>query len=101
MRTVAILNRCAKVDAGTPTAFLKLVVSVFFVYSTKGGKFVQSILAPVGELLEMHLRVICKGNVGFAVFIQGADFTAFDVIHPTVQTKRIIAQPNRDTRVRF
>ena len=53
------------------------------------------------ELLEMHLRVFSKGNVGFAVFIQGTDFTAFDVIYPAVQTKSIISQSNRDTRMRF
>ena len=54
---------------------------------------VQSILAPVGELLEMHLRVICKGNVGFAVFIQGTDFTAFDVINRADEAHYCAAQP--------
>ena len=29
------------------------------------------------------------------------DFTAFDVIYPAVQTKSIISQSNRDTRMRF
>ncbi len=94
MSFAAMLNECAMTDVEISTPILKTSCRCFFVGSTKVGKNVQSILAPVEGLLEMHLRVVSKGNVGFAVFIQGTNFTTFDVIHPAMQTQRIISQSN-------
>lgn len=92
MSFAAMLNECAMTDVEISTPILKTSCRCFFVGSTKVGKNVQSILAPVEGLLEMHLRVVSKRNVGFAVFIQGTNFTTFDVIHPAMQTQRIISQ---------
>lgn len=96
MSTVVMLNECVMTDVKISTPILKTSCRCFFVGSTKVGKNVQSILAPAEELLEMHLRVVSKGNVGFAVFVQGSNFTTFDVIYPAMQTQRIISQSNSD-----
>ena len=97
MRPVATFYKCAKTDVRTPVAILKLVASMFFVYSTKVGKSSPEHPCSSGRFTRNAPAGYQQGKRRFCCFYPGYGFHRFRCHIPSRadEAHYFAAQPRR------